>query len=95
MFASDLMKKINLPAEVAFVRLSSYLGTSTTHDVKEKISLDIEPCDRPLVIIEDIVDTGNTMEMFLKKLKEQGFKIKHQPTLNLPIEEIGIIHAFK
>ena len=43
MFASDLMKRINLPAEVAFVRLSSYLGTSTTHDVKEKISLDIEP----------------------------------------------------
>lgn len=81
MFASDLMKKINLPAEVAFVRLSSYLGTSTTHDVKEKISLDIEPCDRPLVIIEDIVDTGNTMEMFLKKLKEQGWSDVRLATL--------------
>ena len=51
------------------------------HDVKEKISLDIEPCDRPLVIIEDIVDTGNTMEMFLKKLREQGWSDVRLATL--------------
>ena len=38
---------------------------------------------------------GISYDVIIEKLKEQGFKIKHQPTLNLPIEEIGIIHAFK
>lgn len=72
MFASDLMKYVNIPAEIAFVRLSSYVGTQTSHVVKEKLSLDRHPGDRPLVIIEDIIDTGITMDNTLNRLKADG-----------------------
>lgn len=72
MFASDLMKYVNIPAEIAFVRLSSYVGTQTTQVVKEKISLDRHPGNRPLVIIEDIIDSGITMDSTINRLKAEG-----------------------
>lgn len=72
MFASDLMKMVNIPSEVAFVRLSSYVGTQSSHVVKEKMALEKPAGNRPIVIIEDIIDTGITMESFLTRLKEAG-----------------------
>lgn len=72
MFASDLMKMVNIPSEIAFVRLSSYVGTQSSHVVKEKLALDKPAGNRPIVIVEDIIDTGITMESYLNRLREAG-----------------------
>ena len=53
-FASDLMKKITIPCEISFVKLSSYVGTQTTSTVRELIGLDEVLHDRTVVIIEDM-----------------------------------------
>jgi len=67
MFAADLMKKLNFPCEISFVKLSSYEGTSSTGKVKELIGLNENIEGRCVVILEDIVDTGFTIE----KIKDQ------------------------
>lgn len=68
-FASDLFKKINIDCEVTFVKLSSYVGTETTSTVRELIGLDKAIKGRSVVIVEDIIDTGITMEYTIRKLK--------------------------
>ncbi len=70
MFASDLVKKITIPCEISFVKLSSYVGTQTTNTVRELIGLDEVLHDRSVVIIEDIIDTGITMGVTTDKLKK-------------------------
>jgi len=67
MFAADLMKKLNFPCEISFVKLSSYQGTSTTGTVKELIGLNENIEGRTVVILEDIIDTGVT----IKKIQDQ------------------------
>ena len=73
-FASDLLKKITIPCEVSFVKLSSYIGTKSTSVVRELIGLDQVPVDRTVVILEDIIDTGITMGVTTGKLKNLGAK---------------------
>ncbi len=68
MFAADLMKKLNFPCEISFVKLSSYEGTSSTGKVKELIGLNENIEGRCVVILEDIVDTGFTIEMIKDQL---------------------------
>jgi hypoxanthine phosphoribosyltransferase len=68
-FASDLLKKVKIDCEVAFVKLSSYSGMESTGTVTEVIGLDIPIKGRHVIIIEDIVDTGLTLKGFLEKLK--------------------------
>ena len=72
MYASDLLKHITLPAEITFVRLKSYEGTTTTGKVNMLIPLQTSIVDRDIIIIEDIVDTGLTMHGFIQHLKEGG-----------------------
>lgn len=69
MFASDLLKKITIDCELTFVKLSSYVGTSSTHVVRELIGLDEALIDREIIVVEDIIDTGITMENTIQKLK--------------------------
>lgn len=69
-FASDLIKKITIPCEISFVKLSSYVGTQTTSLVRELIGLDEVLTDRTVVIVEDIIDTGITMGFTTEKLKK-------------------------
>lgn len=69
MFASDLLKKISIDCEITFVKLSSYVGTKSSHSVREVIGLDKPLSGRNVVIVEDIIDTGITMESTLPKLK--------------------------
>lgn len=71
MFASDLFKKINIDAEICFIKLASYKGTRSTGNVITSIGLDEPLKDRHVVIIEDIVDTGNTLHKFLPQLYNQ------------------------
>jgi len=74
MFAGDLMKVINIPCEITFVKLSSYEGLYTTGTVKEIIGLNESVVDRNVVVVEDIIDTGITMERILSSLKAKGAK---------------------
>jgi hypoxanthine phosphoribosyltransferase len=71
MFASDLMKYINIPAEISFVKLASYKGTTSTGNVTNMIGLDRDLYQRHVIVVEDIVDTGNTLFQFLPTLQHQ------------------------
>lgn len=70
MFASELFKRITIPCEISFVKLSSYTGTETTNVVRELIGLDHSLEGRHVVIVEDIVDTGHTMKYTIQKIKD-------------------------
>ena len=69
-FAADLMKKVNLECEISFMKLASYDGTSSTGTIKQLIGINEEIKGRTVVIIEDIVDTGNTLSTILEQLKD-------------------------
>lgn len=72
MFTSDLMKRINVDCEVTFLKVASYSGTSTTGDVKRLIGLNESVEGRDVVIIEDIVDTGITIEVIYNQIRAMG-----------------------
>ncbi|NBP30632.1 MAG: hypoxanthine phosphoribosyltransferase [Flavobacteriia bacterium] len=71
MFASDLFKRITIPAEISFIKLASYKGTHSTGNVITAIGLETEIYQRHVIVIEDIVDTGKTMSVFLPQLTHQ------------------------
>jgi hypoxanthine phosphoribosyltransferase len=62
MFSSDLMKKIDLPCDISFVKVSSYTGTESRGRVDELIGLNTNIEGRNVIILEDIVDTGITID---------------------------------
>jgi hypoxanthine phosphoribosyltransferase len=68
MFAGELMKQVNILSEITFVRLASYHGTTSTNDVKTVLGLNESIKGRSVVIVEDIVDSGNTMVSLLEEL---------------------------
>ncbi len=71
MFASDLFKKIEIPAEISFIKLASYKGTKSTGSVITAIGLETDVFERDVIIVEDIVDTGKTLSEFLPQLIHQ------------------------
>ena len=70
MFTSDLMKSITIPCEVSFVKLASYHGTQSTGEVKTVMGLENNIQGRHVMVIEDIIDTGNTLAAFLPQLEK-------------------------
>lgn len=68
MFAADLMKQITIPCEISFVKLASYQGIVSSGVIKEVIGINEDITDRTIVIVEDIVDTGFTMQRLLETL---------------------------
>ena len=71
MFSADLMKLIEFPCEISFVKLSSYQGMGSTGEVKQLIGLKENVEGRTVVLLEDIVDTGVTIENLVEQLKSQ------------------------
>lgn len=73
-FAADLIRQFRFDHNVHFVQFSSYAGTQSTGNIFEKLSLSADVKGKRVLVIEDIVDTGNTLEFFIKKLNEKGPK---------------------
>ncbi len=71
MFAADLFKYLTIEAEICFIKLASYKGTKSTGQVITAIGLDTDIHHRHVVILEDIIDTGKTMNEFLPQLLNQ------------------------
>ncbi|HSG68705.1 MAG TPA: hypoxanthine phosphoribosyltransferase [Bacteroidales bacterium] len=99
-FASDLLKKVEVDCEISFVKLSSYVGTTSTNTVRELIGLDKVISGRTVVVIEDIIDTGLTMAYTVEKLRKLGASDVRIATLlfkpeafreNYPIDYVGIV----
>jgi hypoxanthine phosphoribosyltransferase len=98
-FAADLLRQLDFPLEVSFVKLSSYSGTRSTNTVRELVGLDKGLQGRHVVIVEDIIDTGVTMSYTLEKLRKLGVEDVRLATLlfkpdafkkDYPIDYIGI-----
>lgn len=70
-FAADLLRDVNFPCEITFVRLASYEGTCTTGEVKQLIGLRESVEGRTVVIVEDIIESGYTMQEMLRILAEK------------------------
>jgi hypoxanthine phosphoribosyltransferase len=70
MFMADLAKCIDFPMEVSFIKLASYSGTGSTGSVRELIGLTGSIEGRHVIVVEDIVDTGNSMEHLLQLLEQ-------------------------
>ncbi|WP_418262087.1 hypoxanthine phosphoribosyltransferase [Flavobacterium faecale] len=74
MVVSDFMKQYKGACELSFVKMSSYQGTTSTNEVTELIGINQNLEGRSVVIIEDIIDTGNTLVELKTMLKKQNLK---------------------
>lgn len=72
MFASDLVKELSISCEVSFVKLASYKGTQSTGEIKSLIGLNENLKGRDVIILEDIVDTGHTIDNLSAQLHALG-----------------------
>ena len=72
LFAADIMRNITIPnAEISFIKLSSYSGTETTGKVSELIGISQDIKSRNVIILEDIVDSGITLEKIITLLEKE------------------------
>ena len=73
LFAADLMRKITIPnTEISFIKLSSYEGTETTREVSKLIGVENNISGRNIVVLEDIIDTGITLEKIITLLEKEN-----------------------
>ena len=68
MFAADLMREMTIPCEISFVKLASYQGTASTGKVHEVLGINEDLSGRHVIIVEDIVDTGLTMQRMVESI---------------------------
>ena len=71
LFLSDLVRKIDFDSRLAFVKLSSYEGTQSTGEVKQHLGVDFDIEGQDIIIVEDIVETGHSMDHLLRYLQEK------------------------
>jgi hypoxanthine phosphoribosyltransferase len=92
-FASDLFKELTIDAEICFIKLASYKGSKSTGHVITAIGLDMDLFGRDVVILEDIVDTGKTLNEFLPQLRhQQPASLKIVALLHKPEATVFPIH---
>lgn len=100
MFAAEIFKRISLlDAEISFIKLASYSGTSTTGSVRELIGLNEDLTGRTVIVLEDIVDSGITIEKTIEQIKTKNpLEIKIATLLfkpdslkvKVPLDYVGI-----
>ena len=99
MVVSDFMKHYKSPCEVSFIKMASYDGTTSTNEVKQLIGINQNLEGKTVVVIEDIVDTGNTIEELKNLFKKQNVKHFKIATLflkpdaykkNIKLDYVGI-----
>ena len=74
MFVSDFVKKYPKPCEVTFIKLASYEGLKSTEDIQRLIGLTQDLTDRTVVILEDIIDSGKTLEEVHRIFRNENVK---------------------
>ncbi|NJM24294.1 MAG: hypoxanthine phosphoribosyltransferase [Bacteroidia bacterium] len=74
MFASDLAKHITIPARISFVKISSYQGVQSSGQLKTLIGHEESLFNQDILIVEDIVDTGLTLQKIIEELRSLGTK---------------------
>jgi hypoxanthine phosphoribosyltransferase len=98
LFASDLLKALSFDAEITFMQIKSYQGTQSSGEIKDIMGVPMNLKDRTIVIIEDIVDTGNTLEYLYNRLSKENPKKIHIASLllkpdvyskEIPIDFVG------
>jgi hypoxanthine phosphoribosyltransferase len=67
-FAADLMREMTIPCEISFVKLASYQGTTSTGKIKEVLGINEDLSGRHVIIVEDIVESGQTMKRMIESL---------------------------
>jgi hypoxanthine phosphoribosyltransferase len=72
MFVAELMSKLPPTFELAFAAYASYRGTKSEGIVKEVLPIHIDNKDRPVILLEDIIDTGLTMQYVMNRLRSIG-----------------------
>ncbi len=104
MFIADFVRQYKGNCEVSFVKLASYQGTSSTGKIKELVGLQEDLKGKTVVILEDIIDTGNTLKEIFKIFKDKEVKTLKIATLffkpevfkkDLKIDYIGLSIANK
>ena len=72
-FFADLVKKMTVPSRIDFIRAASYgSGTSSSGDIKFTKDVEMPVQDKPVIVVEDIVDTGLTLTQIVKRLEGKG-----------------------
>lgn len=98
LFAADLFRQIRLNAQISFIKLASYDGTASTGKIKELIGWNEDITGKTVIVIEDIVDTGSTLERIIGELNLRKAKevrvaaLLFKPeayTKDIPIDYIG------
>ena len=98
LFAADFIREFNGNCEVSFVKLASYNGTSSSENVKQLVGINEDLTDRTVIILEDIIDTGNTLQEIYNIFSDKNLKQLKVATLffkpdvfrkELPIDYIG------
>jgi hypoxanthine phosphoribosyltransferase len=98
LFAADLFRRIDLEVRISFVKLASYEGTSSSGSIKELIGWNEDIKNKTIVVIEDIVDTGNTLDRIVDELvirKASEIKVAsllYKPgayTKDIPVDYVG------
>ena len=80
-FAADLMREMTIPCEISFVKLASYQGTISTGKIKEVLGINEDLTGRTVIIVEDIVESGQTMKNMVESLGTRNPASVHICTL--------------
>jgi len=72
LFAADIMRRITIPnVEISFIKLSSYEGMKSSGEISELIGINSNISGRNIILLEDIIDTGNTLEKIIELLTQE------------------------
>ena len=87
-FAADLMRELTIPSEISFVKLASYQGTTSTGKINEVLGINEDLSGRTVIIVEDIVESGQTMKRMIESIGTRNPASVHICTLFLKPDKL-------